>query len=169
MSLLTRSVSASQVIQVSNKDTRICIDLHTVAKSPEDRDELLRTVVSGNPKFFLGTDSAPHPAVAKRGGDLGKQKTSAGVFTQPYATQTVLDALEEGIKQKVITEADVTTEKLQGFLSGYGRAFYKVPDSKGEKIVLKRGGDVIVDSLPSKLFEVVPFRREQKTWSVGWL
>lgn len=79
-----------------------------------------------------------------------------------------MDALEEGIKQKVITEEDVTVEKLQGFLSGYGRSFYKVTDSKGEKIVLKRGGAVIVDSLASKSFEVVPFRREKKTWSVEW-
>jgi len=38
---------------------------------------------SGNPKFFFGSDSAPHPITSKR----GKDKIVAGVFTQPYATQ----------------------------------------------------------------------------------
>ena len=139
-----------------------------VAKTPADRNELLRTVVSGHPKFFLGTDSAPHPAVAKRGGEGGKDKAAAGVFTQPYATQTVLDALEEGIEQKVISEGDVTNEKLEGFLSGFGRAFYRVADSTGERIVLKRKADVVLGELTAGSLEVVPFRRGQKTWKVEW-
>jgi dihydroorotase len=141
----------------------------TVAKTPADRNELLRTVVSGNPKFFLGTDSAPHPAIAKRGGADGKDKAAAGVFTQPYATQTVLDALEEGIEQKVISENDVTKEKLEGLLSRFGRAFYRVPDETGEKIVLRRQADTIVGELSAGLLEVVPFRRGQKTWKVEWI
>lgn len=140
----------------------------TVAKTPADRNELLRTVVSGNAKFFLGTDSAPHPAIAKRGGVDGKDKAAAGVFTQPYATQTVLDALEEGIEQKVISENDVTKEKLEGFLSEFGRAFYRVPDETGEKIVLRRQADTIVGELSEGSLEVVPFRRGQKTWKVEW-
>jgi dihydroorotase len=139
-----------------------------VAKTPEDRDALLRAAVSGNPKFFLGTDSAPHPAVAKRGGKDGRGKAAAGVFTQPYATQTVLSALEEGIEQGVIREDDVTKEKLQNFLSGFGRDFYGVPDEKGEKIVLKRGEEKVQDILGEGSLEVVPFRRGEKTWSVTW-
>jgi dihydroorotase len=150
-----------------------------------DREALLRATVSGNSKFFLGTDSAPHPgkadhqpsammsltmksAVAKRGGVDGKDKIAAGVFTQPYATQTVLSALEEGIDQGVIKEADVTEEKLRNFLSGFGRAFYRVPDETGEKIVIKRGEEVVQDIFSAGSIEVVPFRRGKKTWTATW-
>jgi dihydroorotase len=139
-----------------------------VAKTPADRNHLLRTVVSGSPKFFLGTDSAPHPAVAKRGGPKGEDKAAAGVFTQPYATQTVLDALEEGIEQQVISEDDATVEKLEGFLSGYGKAFYRASDAKEEKIVLRRKADVVVNLLSAGELEVVPFRRGHSTWKVEW-
>jgi dihydroorotase len=139
-----------------------------VAKTPEDRDALLRAAVSGNSKFFLGTDSAPHPAVAKRGGKDGRGKAAAGVFTQPYATQTVLSALEEGIEQGIIRAADVTEEKLRNYLSGFGRAFYKVPDETGEKIILKRGEETVRDMLSAGSLEVVPFRRGEKTWSLSW-
>ncbi|KAK4938396.1 hypothetical protein LTR28_009612 [Elasticomyces elasticus] len=137
-----------------------------VAKLPSDREALLRTAVSGNPKFFLGTDSAPHPAQAKRGGD----RIAAGVFTQPYAVGLVLDALEMGLEMGVVEKADVTKEKLDGFLSGFGRSFYRAPDARGEKIVLKREGETIMDLLRSESgdVEVVPFRRGKKTWSVQW-
>jgi dihydroorotase len=80
----------------------------------------------------------------------------------------VLDALEEGIEQEGITEEDVTVDKLKGFLSGFGRAFYRFPDAKGEKFVLRRQGDVIVNALSSGSLEVVPFRRGQTTWKVDW-
>ncbi|KAJ9625030.1 dihydroorotase [Taxawa tesnikishii (nom. ined.)] len=66
-----------------------------VAKLPSDRRALLRAAVSGNPKFFLGTDSAPHPATSKRGGD----KVAAGVFTQPYAAAYFIDALEQAVEK----------------------------------------------------------------------
>ncbi|KAF2495585.1 Dihydroorotase homodimeric type [Lophium mytilinum] len=67
-----------------------------VAKTPEDRDALLRAAASGSPKFFLGTDSAPHAATAKRGGD----RIAAGVFTQPYAAQLVgrREGREQGLE-----------------------------------------------------------------------
>ena len=64
-----------------------------VAKNPSDRRALLQTVVSGDPKFFFGTDSAPHPAETKRG-----DRSAAGVFTQPHAVGYVIDALEQGVE-----------------------------------------------------------------------
>lgn len=140
-----------------------------VAKTPEDRDALLRAAVSGNPKFFLGTDSAPHPAIAKRGGADGKGKSAAGVFTQPYATQTVLSAFEEGIIQGVIKEEDVTAERLESFFSGFGRAFYKAADPSNERIKFERK-EVLVDEILSLgELEVVPFRAGKPTWSVSWI
>jgi dihydroorotase len=68
----------------------------------------------------------------------------------------------------VISDADVTREKLVDFLSGFGRSFYKVTDQAGEKIILKRSGELIQDVLSAGSLEVVPFRRGEKTWSVVW-
>ena len=126
--------------------------------------------MSGNPKFFLGTDSAPHPVVAKRGGADGKGKIAAGVFTQPYATQYVLSAFEEGIEQGLISESDVSEEKLAGFLNKYGSNFYEVHYEKGEKIVIEKGNEIVVESVgDASKAEVVPFRRGKPIWSLKWV
>lgn len=137
-----------------------------VAKTPEDRDALLNAVVSSGGKFFLGTDSAPHDQGKKRGED----KVAAGVFTQPYALGYVLDALEKGVERGVIDESKVTKEVLDGFFGVWGRKFYQVEEKSGEKIVLKRGADKIVDVLEKKGLgvRVVPFRRGEATWGVSW-
>ena len=136
-----------------------------VAKLPSDRRALLETAVSGDPKFFLGTDSAPHPAVSKRA-----DKYAAGVFTQPYAVGLVVDAIEEGVNIGVLKAEDVTMEKLEGFLCKHGRAFYGVSDENEEKIVLRKSGVTIEESLQSEdgAVEVVPFRRGKITWAVEW-
>lgn len=136
-----------------------------VAKLPSDRKALLRTAVSGDPKFFLGTDSAPHPAISKRG-----DKVAAGVFTQPYAVGYVLGALEQAVERGVLAESDVTKEKLEGFLCSNGRAFYRAPDTKKERVVLKKDGAHVEPLLKNRAghIEVVPFRRNQKTWTAEW-
>ena len=136
-----------------------------VAKLPSDRRALLEAAVSGNPKFFLGTDSAPHPAMSKRA-----DKYAAGVFTQPHAVGLVIDALEQGVETGVLKAENVTKEKLEGFLSGHGRRFYDVTDERNEKIVLKKAGITIEKSLRSEdgSVEVVPFRRGKLTWGVEW-
>jgi dihydroorotase len=94
--------------------------------------------------------------------------TAAGVFTQPYCTQLVLGALEQAIERKLITEEEVTEEILTGFLGGYGRKFYGITDGSNERIVLKKGGEIIQESFTGEGVEVVPFRRGQSTWSVSW-
>jgi dihydroorotase len=137
-----------------------------VAKTPADRDALLRAAVSGDPKFFFGSDSAPHPATAKRGGD----KISAGVFTQPYATQIVLDAFDHACERGVLTEDAITKDILEGFLSSFGRAFYGLEKESKEFLTLKRGSAKILDILTNDKsdIEVVPFRRSQATWEISW-
>jgi dihydroorotase len=138
-----------------------------VAKTDGDRDSLLKTLVSGNPKFFLGTDSAPHPRTAKIV-DAGKG-AAAGVFTQPYATQTVLDALEFGVENKIILDSDVTLDKVTNFLSGFGRKFYKTLDSRNEKIILKREQEPQRREVLAKGgIEVVSFQPEKAYWSINW-
>ena len=141
-----------------------------VAKLPSDREALLRAAASGDPKFFLGTDSAPHPIAAKTGA-----KIAAGVFSQPYASQLVLDSFELGCERGILTEEDITKEVLEGFLSGFGRAFYRAPDERGEQIVLLRGEEVIVDVVTGEGsgkgggVQIVPFRRGRRTWSLRWV
>lgn len=134
-----------------------------VAKLPTDRSALLRAVVESKGKFFLGTDSAPHDISAKK----SAMKTSAGVFTQPYATQLVVGALEEAISKGIVKEKEVTVELLKGFLGEFGRRFYGIEESK-ERITLRKGEEVVMESLKGDGVEVVPFRRGKNTWSVEW-
>lgn len=135
-----------------------------VAKTPADRDALLRTAASGNPKFFFGSDSAPHPAASKRGGD----KIAAGVFTQPYTTQVVLDSFEQACERGILKEEDITPEIVEGFMSKFGRAFYGIGEEQKEFITLEKKDEKIVNILQSANVDVVPFRRNQQTWSVSW-
>lgn len=136
-----------------------------VAKLPSDRRALLNTAISGNPKFFLGTDSAPHPSSSKRA-----DKYAAGVFTQPHAVGLVIDALEQGIDTGVLAAAAVTKENLEGFLCKHGRDFYQVRDDRQETIVLRKPGIEIESALHNKdsTIEVIPFRRGKLTWKVDW-
>ncbi|KAL8687435.1 MAG: hypothetical protein Q9218_006392 [Villophora microphyllina] len=136
-----------------------------VAKTVADRDALLHAVASGNPKFFFGSDSAPHPVASKRGGD----KVAAGVFTQPYTTQSVVTALERGVEMGILKEEDVTLEKLEGFMSRYGRDFYKLPQTT-ETIELTKGSEKILDILESedKSMQVIPFRAGESIRSLKW-
>ena len=141
-----------------------------VAKTKADRDALLRAAASGNPKFFFGSDSAPHPVGAKRGGD----KVAAGVFTQPYATQNVLDALEQACAEGVLDYEDITTNVLERFMSKFGRAFYGVDGKKEENefIVLERKGEESIADIQNphdESLKVVSFRKGQKTWGIRWV
>lgn len=94
----------------------------------------------------------------------------AGVFTQPFATQLVLLGLEEAIERGVITEADVTQEKLEGFLSRFGRRFYKLPEVSEKKIVMERRGEKIPASVVSKdgNIEVGISRAGAEVFSLRW-
>lgn len=136
-----------------------------VAKLPSDRRALLKTAMSGDSKFFFGTDSAPHPASTKRA-----DRYAAGVFTQPHAVGYVIDALEQGVQTGVLKEGEVTKERLQGFLCDFGRTFYKVTDERKERMVLAREKEAVEDVMTSAdgKVEVVPFRRGKMTWEAKW-
>lgn len=134
-----------------------------VAKLPSDRAALVDAATSGNPKFFLGTDSAPHPKSAKVGTKNGR--TAAGVFTQPYAVQYVASAFDK------VGRLDA----LEGFVCIFGRAFYKIKEkglegdrSNGARIVLKREPDVVVAEIGEEDGVVVPFNAGERVWSLEW-
>ncbi|KKA26179.1 hypothetical protein TD95_003754 [Thielaviopsis punctulata] len=134
-------------------------------KKPNDRDALVQALVSGNPKFFFGTDSAPHPRAAK-----AQEKPPAGVYTQSYAVQYVLLALEEAVERGVISWADVTQQKLEQFFSSAPRAFYKLPTEETPRIVLERRGETVPESIKSAdgSVEVALSRAGAEVWSVSW-
>ncbi|KAI0473179.1 hypothetical protein GGR56DRAFT_653500 [Xylariaceae sp. FL0804] len=144
-----------------------------VAKTPQDRLALLQAVVSGDGKFFLGTDSAPHDAATAK---KGPGNAAAGVFTQPYACQLVLSALDEAIDRGDLAPDAATPALLRDYLGGHGRAFYGATPPQGAgRAVLTRGGkgekqqSIIADSVRGDGVEVVPFRAGRPTWSVDWV
>ncbi|KAL1981043.1 hypothetical protein VTN96DRAFT_3152 [Rasamsonia emersonii] len=139
-----------------------------VAKTPEDRVALIKAVVEGSGKFFFGSDSAPHPIQAKK----GPGSTAAGCFTQPYCASIVIGAIEEALAQGWIRDDEVTIDAIEGFLSKFGRAFYKLPAaSSTSKIRLEKKGEKIPDVVRSEdgSVEVVPWGRGKEIRSVSWI
>jgi dihydroorotase len=131
---------------------------------------LLSGSPSNNP-LLSGSDSAPHPVIAKRGGPEGRDKTPAGVFTQTVATQYVILAIEEAIERGVVREEDVTQERLEQFLGRFGRQFYKLSNTaKGKRIVLERKGATIPKSIKSEdgSVEVALSRGGDNILSLRW-
>lgn len=90
------------------------------------------------------------------------------MFTQPYTTQLVVDAFEQACENGVLKEQDITPEIVEGFMSKYGRAFYGLESEKKEFITLEKKDEKVVTILKSDKVDVVPFRRDQQTWSVTW-
>ncbi|RMD80640.1 MAG: dihydroorotase [Gammaproteobacteria bacterium] len=80
-----------------------------VLKREEDRRALLAAAVSGEPRFFLGTDSAPHPRRLKEGA-CG----CAGIYTSPQALAWYAQAFE----------AAGALDRLEAFACRHGPAFY---------------------------------------------
>lgn len=126
-----------------------------VAKLPSDREALLEAATSGEPKFFLGSDSAPHPRAAKSGG----KRTAAGVFTQPNLLPYVAQIFEGRGK----------LDKLEDFCCHFGRRFYgDVGVGEHQRIRLSRppAGAAVADEVGG----VVPFMAGQALkWQVEWV
>ena len=111
-----------------------------VLKRESHRQALLRAASSGNPKFFLGTDSAPH---AK---DLKEHACGcAGCYTALHAMELYAQAFEE------IGALD----KLEGFASFYGPDFYQLPRNQ-TTVKMERTSWYIPDDLQIAGSTVVP-------------
>jgi len=121
---------------------------------------LQEAVRSGNPKFFLGSDSAPHPSSSKapavvEGGE--PSPCAAGVYTSPILVPLVATLLE----------SFGALNELEGFVSGNGRKFYGVPAKEGEEVQLRRStGKRVPSVLRGEVgVEVVPFWAGKE---LGW-
>ncbi|KDQ64670.1 hypothetical protein JAAARDRAFT_28309 [Jaapia argillacea MUCL 33604] len=97
-----------------------------VAKYPDDREALREVVREGHPRFFLGSDSAPHPPHTKST-STPTHPCAAGVYTSPILLPLVAHLLE----------SFGALDKLNGFAGGLGRRFYG-RQGKGETVVLRR-------------------------------
>ena len=122
-----------------------------VLKREEHRDALVGAAVSGNPKFFLGTDSAPHARSAKES-DCG----CAGIYTAHAALELYAVAFEE---------ADAL-DRLEGFASEFGARFYGLPANR-DTITLVREEWTVPAKLPFGGEELVPLRAgETLPWKI---
>ncbi|QNM84076.1 dihydroorotase [Sphingomonas sabuli] len=120
-----------------------------VAKRERHRQAVRRAAVSGSPKFFLGTDSAPHHRPTKESG-CG----CAGIFNAPMALEAYATVFEE----------EGALDKLEGFASDHGPNFYGLPLNAGT-VTLKREATDVPDLLGRGAIELVPFLAGQ---SVDW-
>ncbi len=120
-----------------------------VLKRELHRQALLNAATSGNPKFFLGTDSAPHPQGAKEAA-CG----CAGMYTSHAAIELYAEAFES---------VDAL-EKLEGFASFYGPDFYRLPRNT-DIVELSKESWTVPETLPFGETVVVPFRAAGEiTW-----
>lgn len=111
-------------------------------KRERHRQALVAAATSGNPKFFLGTDSAPHPKGAKES-DCG----CAGVFSAPAAIELYAE----------VFEAEGVLDRLEGFASFHGPDFYGLPRN-ADTICLERSSWTVADELPFVDGVIVPLR-----------
>ena len=122
-----------------------------ILKREEHRVALLEAATSGNPRFFLGTDSAPH---AK--GDKEAACGCAGCYSAFNALGLYAEAFESVNK----------LEKLEGFASFFGPDFYSLPRNT-KKITLKKQAQSIPQELPFGDATIVPLRAgETIAWSL---
>jgi dihydroorotase len=122
---------------------------HPVLKRESDREALVAAAVSGDPRFFLGTDSAPHARHAKES-DCG----CAGVFSAHAALELYAE----------VFDAAGRLEALQGFASEFGADFYGLPRNAGE-VTLVRESWHVPESYPFGCERLVPLRAGE---TVGW-
>jgi dihydroorotase len=117
-----------------------------VLKREEHREALVEAATSGNPKFFLGTDSAPHPRTDKEAG-CG----CAGIYTGHAALELYAVAFEEA----------AALDRLENFASVFGARFYGLPVNEAT-VTLGRQEWTVPPRLKFGDHELVPLRAGEK-------
>ena len=120
-----------------------------VLKREQHRRALVEAAVSGNPKFFLGTDSAPHPRSAKE-----SACGCAGLYTAHAAIELYAEAFEQA----------GALDRLEAFASFHGTDFYGLARNSDE-IVLEKKNWQVPESYPLGDTQVVPMRAGE---SIAW-
>ena len=123
-----------------------------VLKREVHRHALVAAATAGNPKYFLGTDSAPHAKDAKE-----NACGCAGCYSAPVALALYAEAFEDA----------GALDRLEGFASVHGAAFYGLPRNR-ESITLHREASRVPESFPFGDGSIVPLRAgEELRWRVG--
>jgi dihydroorotase len=123
-----------------------------VLKKERHRQALVRAAIGGSPKFFLGTDSAPHAASMKEQSVCG-----AGCFTAPAALEMYAE----------VFEAAGALQRLEAFASGFGADFYGLPRNTGT-VTLQRQAWTLPETLPFGDALVKPLRGgETLNWKLA--
>jgi len=112
-----------------------------VVKRERHRQAIRRVATSGDPRFFLGTDSAPH-AIGRKEASCG----CAGIFNAPHALESYLQVFEEEGK----------VEQFEGFASEHGARFYGLPLNRGT-VTLRREPQPVAPLVDASDGGVVPF------------
>lgn len=120
-----------------------------ILKREEHRLALVKAATSGDAKFFLGTDSAPHAKGAK--------ETACGCAGM-YTAHAAMELYAE------VFEAADALDELEAFASFNGADFYGLPRN-AEQITLVKEGWQVPESYPYDDGELVPLRAGQ---SIGW-
>ncbi len=120
-----------------------------VLKREEHRQALLKAATSANPKFFVGTDSAPHERSTKES-DCG----CAGVYTAHAAIEFYAE----------VFNAAGALDRLEGFASHHGADFYGLPRNTNH-ITLEKSEWRVPESFPYDAGQLVPLRAGA---SVAW-
>jgi dihydroorotase len=113
-----------------------------VLKREKHRLALVKAAVSGNPKFFLGTDSAPHPRRTKETG-CG----CAGIYTAHAGIELYAEAFE----------AANALDRLEAFASFHGADFYGLPRNREQLVLLQQEWSV-PQEMPLGQYSLVPLR-----------
>ncbi len=122
-----------------------------VLKRESHRLALLNAVISGNPKFFLGTDSAPHAQ--------DKKETACGC-AGIYSAHAAIEIYAE------IFDRAQALDRLEGFASRFGPAFYGLPVNS-ENITLTRKSWTIPTDYPYCDKTLVPLLADQDlSWTL---
>jgi dihydroorotase len=113
-----------------------------VLKREVHRQALVRAATSGHPRFFLGTDSAPHAAALKEQSVCG-----AGCYTAPAALELYAEAFE----------AAGALDRFEAFASLNGPAFYGLPPNE-DRVTLRREAWTLPERLAFGEADVKPLR-----------
>jgi len=123
-----------------------------VLKREHHRQALVQAATCGNPKFFLGTDSAPHLTALKE-----NACGCAGCFSAPVALELYAEAFEK---------ADAL-DKLEGFASFYGADFYRLPRNRST-ITLEKSAWQVPAAYEQDKVKITPLKAgEEIAWKLA--
>jgi len=112
-----------------------------VAKRESHRLALRKAATSGSPRYFLGTDSAPHARHTKE-----NACGCAGIFNAPFALESYVTVFDE----------ESALDRFEGFASEHGPRFYGLPLNEGT-ITLERAGIDVPEEVDANGAAIVPF------------